>query len=403
MSAIPASVIVVSRHRSAALQRCLVGLMQQDHPNFEVIVVADPDGIATSGAISAKLVPFDQPNISAARNAGLAVASGAVVAFIDDDAVAEPSWLSRLVEVFENLAVVAATGFVRGRNGISYQWRAAEVDNYGHDHPFAVDGPTLRSGTRLRAVKTQGTNCAFRRDTLLAIGGFDPAFRFFLDEADVNLRMADLGLTAVLPKAQVHHGYEASARRRADRVPLSLHEIAASTAVFLCKHAADVDIEGEWQSLLHRETDRVAKHRKARRINRAQAAALLASLAAGWLDGLERAFGNIAAILATDADLVPIESTGPRRGQVLTGRSWQRKKLMYKAMAAVAAGQIVTVICLSATARAHHVQFQKQGYWLQAGGLFGRSERDGRRLQFSRFSNRITEETARISPFRPVT
>ena len=35
------SVIVVSRHRAAALTRCLTGLAQLDHPDFEVIVVAD--------------------------------------------------------------------------------------------------------------------------------------------------------------------------------------------------------------------------------------------------------------------------------------------------------------------------------------------------------------------------
>ncbi|MEY4306348.1 MAG: hypothetical protein RIT52_2523, partial [Pseudomonadota bacterium] len=38
MKAWPASVIIVSRHRAAALRRCLLGLTQQDHPDFEVIV-----------------------------------------------------------------------------------------------------------------------------------------------------------------------------------------------------------------------------------------------------------------------------------------------------------------------------------------------------------------------------
>ena len=37
-----ASVIIVSRHRAAALTRCLTGLAQQDHASFEMIVVADP-------------------------------------------------------------------------------------------------------------------------------------------------------------------------------------------------------------------------------------------------------------------------------------------------------------------------------------------------------------------------
>ena len=64
-------------HRAAALTRCVVALTQQDHPLFEVIVVADPAAIAAVKALDLplKLVSFDEANISAARNAGPA-ASG---------------------------------------------------------------------------------------------------------------------------------------------------------------------------------------------------------------------------------------------------------------------------------------------------------------------------------------
>ena len=67
----PASVIVVSRHRAAALGRCLMALAQQDHPQIEVIVVADPNGMAAIDGFAVKRAVFDQANISAARNIGL--------------------------------------------------------------------------------------------------------------------------------------------------------------------------------------------------------------------------------------------------------------------------------------------------------------------------------------------
>ena len=90
------SVVVVSRHRPAALSLCLTALTLQDHPGFEIVLVADPGSVGVRPDLPIKRVRFDAANISAARNAGVMAAAGEVVAFIDDDAVAEPTWLSRL-------------------------------------------------------------------------------------------------------------------------------------------------------------------------------------------------------------------------------------------------------------------------------------------------------------------
>jgi O-antigen biosynthesis protein len=402
MNQTPASVIVVSRHRAAALRRCLVALAQQDHPCFEVIVVADPAGIvaAQSSGLTLKLVGFDEANISAARNLGLAQATAEVVAFIDDDAVAEPTWLSRLCAPFANSQTIATTGFIRGRNGISYQWQACEVDAMGADHRLPAVAATY-PGTTHRAVKTQGTNCGFRRETLAAIGGFDPALRFYLDEADVNLRLAAHGLTAVVPDAQVHHGFAASARRKANRLPTSLHEIAASIAVFLRRHAPEA-LTLETIPAVEAQRARVAHLVKARRLAQADAAALLASLAAGWDDGMARPLAALAPLTTPPPAFLAVPGTGPRKGRVIAGRVWQKPRLLQEAAKAVAAGEIVTVFCLAPTPHAHRMVFQPEGFWLQTGGLFGWSTRQGRRLRFTTFSRRIAEERSRIAAYRPL-
>lgn len=402
MSLPTASVIVVSRHRAAALVRCLTALQQLDHSMFEVIVVADPAGIAAaqSFGMALKLVTFDASNISAARNLGLAQAAAEVVAFIDDDAVAEPTWLSRLCQAFTDPQVVAATGFVRGRNGISFQWQACEVDAAGQDHPLPAVKAIYR-GTPTRAVKTQGTNCAFRREALARIGGFDPALRFYLDEADVNLRLAGHGLTAVIPDAQVHHGYLASERRRADRVPTSLHEIAASLAVFLRRHAPEmVDLESI--PSVEAQRARVARLLTERRINRAEAEALLASLAEGWDDGMSRPLPNLSPLQGPSPEFCPLADTGPRPGRVITGRSWQKARLQAEALARVAAGEVVTVFCFAPSPRAHRMVFMPEGYWLQTGGLFGWSDRTPPRFRLVSFRTRVAQESARVSEFRPI-
>lgn len=401
---IAASVIIASRHRAQALARCITALRHQDHPQFEVIVVADPAAIAQlQGQTDLKLIPFDRANISQARNLGLNAAAGAAVLFIDDDAVPEPNWASRLTAAFDTPSVVAATGFVRGRNGISYQWRASQVDQLGQDHPLDVpDHPSIHTGSQSRAVKTQGTNCAFRTDMLRAIGGFDPAFAFYLDEADVNLRLAPFGQTAIVPSAQVHHGFLASARRQANRAPSSLYDIAASTAAFLRKHAPAADFTAAMQQLQAAQSTRLARFVRARRLGQADVAPLMRSLDDGWQAGLVAAIGT-QPLPASAPPFRPLASTGPRPSTVIAGYSWNAAQLHRRAAAARDAGQIVTVICLSLGVRRHSLQFLPDGYWWQSGGIWGRSDRDKPPPLGIRFAARVAREAARLSGFRPNT
>lgn len=394
------SVVIVSRHRPALLRRCLLGLSQQDLPGFEVVVVADPAGIAAAQGFSVKTAVFDEPNISAARNLGIAQAGGEVVAFIDDDAVPEPTWLSRLTAPFADPAVIAATGFIRGRNGISFQWKAAWVDQAGNDIPLAADGVTLLPSTHARAVKTQGTNCAFRRNAVAGAGGFDPAFRFFHDETDLNLRLAGRGLTAIVPDAQVHHGFAEGPHRRADRVPKSLHEIAASSAVFLRRHAGGATSQ-HLAALTDRERRRALGHMVAGRIEPRDVTRLLASLRAGWAEGLGRAVTDLPALPPPPADFMLFDGPGPRAGLVLWGWWHQAPALQAKARSALAQGRIVTLFLFTPDARPHWHGFGADGVWCQTGGLFGQAERTEAPFRRWQPQARVDHEIARLWRLRP--
>ena len=402
VSGLRASIIIVSRHRAAALARAITALRQQSAQNIEVIIVADPAACAQfAGQGDLKVIPFDQPNISAARNLGLGQAAGDVALFIDDDAVAEPTWAARLMAAFDTADVVAATGFVRGRSGISFQWRACAVDHMGQDHPLDVpQTPSLHHGTPKRAVKTQGTNCAFRTAALREIGGFDPAFEFYLDEADVNLRLAPLGGTMIVPDAQVHHGFLASARRKGNRVPTTLFDIAASTAAFLRKHAGG-DVAAGRAALFAAQTARIDALRTKRKVTPQQAQALQRSLDAGWQAGLARDFGT-AQTFGAAPPFKPLQGAGPREAVVISGWIWAQKALHAQAKAALAQGQIVTVICLAPSLRRHKMQFLPQGYWWQSGGVWGRSDRDAPALKWRGLAARVMSELARIAPYRGV-
>ncbi|MFQ5438825.1 MAG: glycosyltransferase family 2 protein, partial [Paracoccaceae bacterium] len=211
------SLVIVSRNRPQSLRRLLISLRFLHYRHFEAVVVSadNPrrDFSDIPGIERVRFVPLDEANIARARNHGIRFSAGEIVAFCDDDAVPEPTWLDHLTQPFLEPRVGAAGGYVRGRNGISFQWRAGTFDRFGSrsEIELASDEPVILSGDATTGIKTEGTNCAFRRKALVELGGFDENFRYFLDETDMNYRLGLAGWkTAIVPRAQVHHSYMAN-------------------------------------------------------------------------------------------------------------------------------------------------------------------------------------------------
>lgn len=401
------SVVVVSRGRPEALRRCLIGLSQLRYAPFEIVIVADHLGRSMlrelPQAAHVKIIAFDDANISAARNLGIEQSDGDIVAFIDDDAVPEPSWLLHLAGPFALDDVIATGGFVRGRNGISWQWQAQSVDWSGYLRPLTVDAvqPTLLNASKDQAVKTPGTNMAVRRTQLVEMGGFDPNFRFFLDETDLNLRLATRQLsTAVVPKAEVHHGYAASDRRRADRVPTDLSEIGASWAVFLRKHCVPEHHTGVWNRVWRSERKRLLRHMVTGALEPRDVRRLMQGLQQGFDAGLARRRTPMTPLRNTGGGFLAYPCDVARESIVIAGRRRKRAKLHRDASAEVAAGRVVTVIKLSLTTRYHKVRFKDAGYWEHSGGQFGKSERNQKVISLQRFAQRVRAEVDRIRDVR---
>ena len=110
------SVVVTTCCSPVALERCLRSILQSDHGDLEVIVVENrPRSPATRRMLTERFpgeprlryVEEPRQGLSRARNAGLAVAGGDVVAFTDDDVVVDPAWVGRCANAFDRGSDVA--------------------------------------------------------------------------------------------------------------------------------------------------------------------------------------------------------------------------------------------------------------------------------------------------------
>ncbi|KIN74368.1 Glycosyl transferase, family 2 [Sulfitobacter guttiformis KCTC 32187] len=384
----------------------MTAVAQLQYRPFEVVVVACPEGVAVTETQDVlpqiKCIAFDEANISAARNLALIHAAGEIVAFIDDDAVPEPQWLRHLVAPALRSDVGAMGGFVRGRNGISFQYKARTLDHQGTPQEVELDPlqATVLVPPKGRAIKTEGTNMAFRRDALVGIGGFDPAFRFYLDETDVNMRMARAGYaTALVPLAQVHHGFAESARRRDDRVPRDLFEIGASWAVFQRKHIANDERAEHWTKQVGAERKRLLEHMVAGRLEPRDVRRLMKGLHAGYAQGQTRTFGSVT---VARHPVLPFRPAAvlPRKAGFVAVRALQGAAAINAAAARAKEGSIETVLVLSLTALFHRVTFEQQGVWVQRGGLFGRAERSEPIFRLTTKSRRAARERRRVAQLR---
>lgn len=393
MTATPVSVVIVSRNRPDDLRKCLRALEFQTYRSFEVVVVGDTPPPEPA---MAKYVPFDTPNISAARNLGIERAAGDIIAFIDDDAIAEPTWLERLVEPFIDPHVAAGGGFVRGRNGISFQWRAQTIDPDGYSHDLAVDRVRVFPPDKSRVIKLQGTNSAFRRETLIALGGFDESFRFYLDEADLCMRLSKAGCSvAVVPKAEVQHGFATSAFRGADRRPLSLYEIGASQALFRKKYSKSDELEpfcqdqeGRLDAALLRGA---LEPRDVRRLRQ--------ELSLGYSDGRSR----VPALRTGWQEYWPFQpyvESRAREHRFLSASRSNSAKVLESARRMSAEGAPVTILDFSLTSLFHRRWFHRDGFWVQSGGLFGKSTRYDPIFSWYSRKERVERESAMLRKTR---
>jgi glycosyltransferase involved in cell wall biosynthesis len=202
------SVVICTYNGSATLRECLEGVLTLHYPNYEVIVVSDGSTDESPQIARAyegvSVIETPQRGLSSARNTGLQVASGEIVAYIDDDAIPDPDWLTHMAATFASGRYAA----VGGPNVLPDASSAVAqcVAN-------APGGPTHVLVSDLEAEHVPGCNMAIRKADLEELGGFDPQFRAAGDDVDICWRLLDSGRRiAFSPGAVVWHHRRRSVR-----------------------------------------------------------------------------------------------------------------------------------------------------------------------------------------------
>jgi O-antigen biosynthesis protein len=143
----------------------------------------------------------ESKGIRGARNTGVAAASGSVVAFLDDDAVASPDWLAQLAEPYEDESVAGVGGSAKPL------WESARPRWFPPEFDWVVGCSYLGQPTRAQEVRNLfGCNMSFRRELVVALGGF--RIGYSCDETELCIRLGQRWpekRIIYLPQASILH------------------------------------------------------------------------------------------------------------------------------------------------------------------------------------------------------
>lgn len=211
------TVVVCTRDRLRLLESCLVAVLRQTYPRFDVLVVDNGTAchareICERLGVQWLLAPV--PGLTRARNIGVRAAHGELIAFIDDDSIVEDGWLDALVAAFVATDAAAVSGKVRYMHAIddTRGMSGQEADGQFVRAPAIFDRTT--PGWFVLACfggMGDGGNMAFRRSALLDGLQFDERIGrgSLLDSGDEHVLFAKMiarGLRIVhAPEAVVRH------------------------------------------------------------------------------------------------------------------------------------------------------------------------------------------------------
>ena len=208
------SIVVVTLNRSDLLRHCLESIAKQNYKNIDPIVV-DNGSIEDIKHCVQNVLPEAryirlETNLGFAEgnNQGIRLAKGDYIALLNNDAIAEPEWLSAMVRLAEQDRRLGAlaTVVIDGNNTdiLDSCGVGVALDGMSRQMMHGMPVPRITSPREVPAVS--GCACMFRSEALKQVGLFDSTFFAYCEDTDLSLRLRRAGWTIELaPEARVKH------------------------------------------------------------------------------------------------------------------------------------------------------------------------------------------------------
>ncbi|TYT62003.1 glucosyl-dolichyl phosphate glucuronosyltransferase [Natrialba swarupiae] len=155
---------------------CVDSVLAQTYDPLEVVVLVDGNDAVFDrvrddyGDLDDIVLHCNEENqgISYSRTRGAELATGDVVAFIDDDGIAEPDWIAELARVYRETDAIAVGGHAKP------DWITDKPDFFPEEFYWLVGCDERGMGEHMDELRnTYGSNISFRRDVFLNVGGYD--------------------------------------------------------------------------------------------------------------------------------------------------------------------------------------------------------------------------------------
>ena len=196
------SIVIPNWNGGEMLAEVLRGLEGQEYGSYDAIVVDDASTDGSLEHAQQQCRPFrtvvqeQNRGFAASCNAGAEAAGGELIAFLNNDAVPEPTWLRELVDSIDRhpeAACVDSKLYRRGSDRV--------IDGAGDAFTWGLKAYRRGAGARDEGQYSQeeqillasGAACLWRAEAFRRLGGFAEEFFAYYEDVDLSLRARRAG------------------------------------------------------------------------------------------------------------------------------------------------------------------------------------------------------------------